>query len=68
MEGYVIADNNFDQFLIDAAEQTDRRLGPARIAQLKESYAFFKDSGLTDEQIKAAMAVTSHEMRLIKLS
>ena len=61
-------DNNFDQLLLDAAEQTDRNLGTARITQLKESYAFFKESGLTDDQIKAAMAITSHEMRLIKQS
>lgn len=61
-----MTDNNFDQLLLDAAEQTDRKLGPERIAQLKESYAFFKESGLSDEQIKVAMALTEHEIRLIK--
>ncbi|MBX9726421.1 MAG: hypothetical protein K2X09_04070 [Rickettsiales bacterium] len=60
------ADNNFDQLLLDAAEQKDRKLDPTRIAQLKEGYDFFKESGLSDEQIKIAMALTGHEMRLIK--
>lgn len=61
-----MTENNFDQLLLDAAEQTDRKLGPGRIVQLKQSYSFFKESGLTDEEIKKTMALTTHEMRLIK--
>ena len=61
-----MTENNIDQLLLDAAEQTDRKLGPERIAQLKKSYNFFKETGLSDDQIKTAMALKTHEMRLIK--
>jgi len=60
-----IETNNFEEMLIESAEKRDRMLLPERIELLKQSYSFFKNSGLSDEQIKSAMAITSHEMRLI---
>lgn len=51
--------------LLDAAEKQDRALGSTRIAQLKESFLFFQQAGLTDDDIKVVMAITVHEMRLI---
>ena len=53
------------QQLLDAAESQDRKLDDARIAQLKESYAFFKKAGLDETGIKKTMNLTGHEMRLI---
>lgn len=58
-------DNDFAQMMVDAAEATDRKLTPGRIALLKKSYAFFREAGLSDEEIKETMALTGHEMRLI---
>lgn len=56
---------NFEEMLIESAEQRDRMLRPERIELLKQSYSFFKKVGLSDEQIKSSMALTSHEIRLI---
>lgn len=61
-----MTENIFESLLLEAAEQTDRKLGPGRIALLKQSYAFFKETGLSDDDIKEVMALTAHEMRLIK--
>lgn len=58
--------NDFDAMMLEVAEAQDRKLTPARIAQLKESYAFFEAAGLNEEAIKTTMALTSHELRLIR--
>lgn len=55
-----------EQLLIEAAEQADRKLSAARIAQLKKTFAFFRDAGLSDEAAKKAMGLTAHEMRLMR--
>ena len=60
-----MSENVFEQMLIDSAEAVDRKMGPGRVALLKQSYEFFKEAGLSDNEIKEVMALTAHEMRLI---
>lgn len=62
------SDNNFDIMMLEAAEKVDRELGPGRIKLLRQSFDYFKEAGHTDEQIKEMMALTAHEMRLIRQS
>lgn len=59
--------NDLEQSLIDSAEKIDRKLRPTRIKQLKQSYDYFLKAGLSEEKTKSVMALTSHEVRLIKL-
>ena len=60
-----MSENNFENSLLESAERSDRMLRPERVELLKQSYIFFKNTGLSDEQIKEVMALTAHEMRLI---
>jgi hypothetical protein len=56
----------FECQLLESAEAMDRSLSPQRIAMLKKGYQFFRDAGMSDEAIKSSMALTAHEIRLIK--
>ena len=59
-------DDKLAEAFIETAEKIDRQLGAGRVAMLKQSYEFFISKGFSDEEIKSLMALTSHEMRLIK--
>ena len=63
-----MSDNSFAEWMLESAEQADRKLDPARIRQLERSYRLFKECGLSDDDIKNVMALTAHEMRLIRQS
>jgi hypothetical protein len=62
----MMSDDIISQALIDHAEAVDKKLGTARIRQLAESYSYFASLGITESQIKEMMALTSHEMSLIR--
>ena len=53
--------NNIELLMITAAEQKDRKLNEARLAQLKESITCFRSLGMGNEQIITAMALTRYE-------
>lgn len=58
--------NNIAELMLSDADKQDRKMSPARIAQLKESYAFFKTTGLDDDAIKKVMNLTAFEMQKIR--
>lgn len=57
--------NQFENSLLETAEKIDKKFSADRIILLKQSYEFFKSIGLSADEIKATMALTSHEIRLI---
>ncbi len=57
---------DFEISLIEAAEAMDKKESPAIVKMRKESYDFCKSLGLSDEEIQETMALTSHQLRLVK--
>lgn len=52
--------------LLEAAEETHKHIRPAHIYLLRKTYDFFKETGISDTAIQQVMALTSHQMRLIR--
>lgn len=55
----------FEQFLLEAAEETSRKNSRSHIEILRKSYMFFKGLGISEESVKSMMALTSHQVYLI---
>ena len=58
--------DDFATSLLETAEKIDRSFTPARIRALKHSYDFFAAAGMAEEDIKKAMGLTAHHLRLIR--
>jgi hypothetical protein len=58
--------HEFEALLIEAAEAADRKDAPAILALKKEGYLFCRELGLSDAEIQETMALTGHQMRLLK--
>jgi len=58
-------DDSFSEYLIETAEKIDRKLSPERIRALKDSYIYFLEAGMSEEDIKQIMGLTAHHVRLI---
>ena len=62
----MMKDQGFEALLVEAAEEVDRKNSHGRILLMKKTYDFFVEAGLAEEAIKDVMALTTHQVQLIK--
>ena len=56
---------SIDEILLDAAEKYDKQLNSKRFARLRQSYLFFENAGLSDDEIRITMGLTFFEFNKV---